>query len=124
MTAHLGFWARALSELLPGRRAALRWTVFGFPPLHERLRDTVLPALTPLPGLVSIDEDPVRERARGYYERGAIRIDVADGAGWQEVGDGGFTNWTALLLGDAKERTFISCASTERLAALAGRKTS
>ncbi|HMD92428.1 MAG TPA: hypothetical protein VKG80_07275 [Trebonia sp.] len=107
-----------LSELLPGREVALRFTVFDFPPLRERIKDTVRPALEPLPGGVAIDEDPDRERARGYYERGAIRIDVATGAGWQEVGDGGFTSWTARLLGDAKERAFISCASTERLAAL------
>ncbi len=117
LTAHLGFWARALSDLLPGRQVALQFTVFGFPPLRERMKDTVRPALEPLPGGVTIDEDPARERARGYYERGAIRIDVAGGTGWQEVGDGGFTSWTAQLLGDAKERTFISCASTERLAA-------
>ena len=118
LTAHLKFWSDALSELLPGRHTAVRWTVFGFPPLRERMSDTVLPALTPLPSGVTLDEDPDRERARGYYERGAIRIDVADGTGWAEIGDGGFTSWTAQLLGDAKERTFISCASTERLAAL------
>jgi hypothetical protein len=117
LTAHLGFWVRALGELLPGRQVALQFTVFDFPPLRERIKDTVRPALEPLPGGVTIDEDPARERARGYYERGAIRVDVAAGDDWLEVGDGGFTSWTAQLLGDAKERTFISCASTERLAA-------
>ena len=118
LTVHLKFWSDALSDLLPHRRASVQWTVFGFPPLRERMSDTVLPAVTPLPGGITIDEDPARDRARGYYERGAIRIDVAGDGGWQEVGDGGFTSWTAQLLGDAKERTFISCASTERLAAL------
>ncbi len=118
LTAHLRFWSQALSELLPGRRVAVQYTVFGFPPLHQRMHDTVLPAVTPWPGLVTIREDPARERARGYYERGAIRVDVESDAGWQEVGDGGFTDWTAQLLNDAKERTFISCASTERLTAL------
>ena len=118
LTAHLKFWSDALSELLPHRRTSVQWTVFGFPPLRERIKDTVRPALEPLPGTVTLEEDPARERARGYYERGAIRIDVAGDGGWQEVGDGGFTSWTAQLLGDAKERTFISCASTERLAAL------
>ena len=102
----------------PARRSALRYTVFGFPPLRERIRDTVLPALHPLPAGVTVDEDAGRERARGYYERGAIRIDVETDAGWQEVGDGGFTYWTAQLLNDAKERCLISCVSTERLAAL------
>jgi len=120
LTTHLRFWARALAELVPGRRAAVRYTVFGFPPLHERMRDTVLPALQPLPGGVAVDEDASRERARGYYERGAIRIDVEADRDWREVGDGGFTDWTARLLNDAKERCLISCVSTERLTALAG----
>ncbi len=93
--------------------------MFGFPPLHERISDTVLPALRPLPGQVSVDEDPMRERARGYYGRGAIRIDIGAGTRVQEVGDGGFTDWTARLLGDAKERCLISCVATERLTALA-----
>jgi hypothetical protein len=123
LTAHLRFWSSALSELLPGGRTRISFTVFGFPPLSERIRDTVLPALAPLPGNVLIDEDPGRQRARGYYERGAIRVDAgpAAGAGGDEleIGDGGFTDWTAQLLGDAKERCFISCASTERLTALA-----
>jgi hypothetical protein len=118
LTTHLRFWSRALSELLPGRRVAARFTVFGFAPLRERMQDTVLPGMQPLPEGVAIEEDPTREQARGYYERGAIRVDVEADAHWQEVGDGGFTNWTAQLLNDAKERCFISCAATERLAAL------
>jgi hypothetical protein len=118
LTAHLRFWGRALSEVLPARRVALRYTVFGFPPLRERLRDTVLPALQPLPGAVAVEEDASRQRARGYYGHGAIRIDAEVDGDWQEVGDGGFTDWTARLLNDAKERCFISCVATERLAAL------
>jgi hypothetical protein len=93
----------------------VHWTAFGFPPLAERMADTVLPALRPLPPGVTIAEDAARDRARGYYERGALRIDAGDG----EVGDGGFTDWTAQLLDDAKERCLISCAATERLAGLA-----
>ena len=37
----------------------------------------------------------------------------------QELGDGGFTGWTAALTADAKERCLISCVSSERLAQLA-----
>jgi hypothetical protein len=114
LTAHLRFWAQALGGLLPGHRIRISYTTFGFPPLAERIRDTVMPALSPLPANVTVDEDPARERARGYYERGAIQISVGGG----EVGDGGFTTWTAGLLSDAKERCLISCAATERLAAL------
>jgi hypothetical protein len=88
--------------------------VFDFPPLAERVKDTVLPAIEPLPGNVTIEEDPDRQHGRGYYERGAIKVYV-DG---QEIGDGGFTDWTAQLTSDAKERCFTSCLSTERLTAL------
>src|ERR1700691_5298437 len=76
LTTHLQFWTRALEDLLPARRAAVRYTVFGFAPLRERIGDTVLPALHPLPAGVAVDEDPRLERARGYYERGAIRIEA------------------------------------------------
>ena len=117
LAAHLGFWTRALGELLPGIPARVSFTVFGYPPLRERIDDTVLPALGSLPEAVMIDEDPDRQRARGYYQRGAIRIDVGPPSQLLEAGDGGFTDWTAQLLNDAKERCFISCISTERLVA-------
>jgi len=120
LTAHLRYWTRILAELLPGRRSTVSYTVFGFPPLRERVGDTVLPALAPLPDGVIVEEDQERQRARGYYQRGAIRIDADAGTHLQEVGDGGFTDWTAQLLGDAKERCLISCVSTGRLAALTG----
>ena len=63
---------------------------------------------------MTVAEDPARGRARGYYDRGALGFHVGSGS---EVGDGGFTDWTARLLSDAKERCLISCAATERLAA-------
>jgi hypothetical protein len=116
LTAHLRFWITALADLVPARQVTVSYTVFGFPPLAQRLTDTVLPDLeAALPGNVTIKEDPGRQHGRDYYyERGAIKIYVDDG----EVGDGGFTNWTARLNNDAKERCFTSCVSTERLAAL------
>ena len=115
LVTHLRFWIAALADLVPSRRATVSYTVFDFPPLAERIKDTVLPAIEPLPGNVTIEEDPDREHGRGYYERGAIKLYV-DG---QEIGDGGFTDWTAQLTSDAKERCFTSCLSTERLTAFA-----
>ena len=43
---------------------------------------------------------------------GAIR--PPEGEALAQESDGGFTDWTARLLNDAKERCFISCVSTER----------
>jgi hypothetical protein len=36
----------------------------------------------------------------------------------QEVGDGGFTDWTGRLTASSKERLLISGLSTDRLAAI------
>lgn len=94
---HLGYWARVLQ----GRPYRLEFTVFDDPVLAGRLRDAGLPA----------EEDPARQRGRGYYAGAALRISL-DGL---EVGDGGLTTWTAQLLSDAKERCLISCLAPERL---------
>jgi hypothetical protein len=119
LTDHLRFWAGVFSDLLPSRRAVLEVSVFDSPALLERLHDTVLPGLAPLPETIVIEEHPERQRARGYYGLGAVRAAVQDGADWVEIGDGGFTDWTASLTADAKERCLISCVSTERLTQLA-----
>ena len=113
LVTHLKFWTAALGAVAQGRDATLRYTVFGFPPLTERMKDTVLPAIQPLPGDVTLTEDPDRQQGRGYYERGASKLHVDS----VEIGDGG-TDWTARLNNDAKERCLTSCVSTERLAAL------
>jgi hypothetical protein len=114
LITHLRFYIAALAELVPARDVTVSYTVFDFRPLAERIKDSVLPAIEPLPGNVTIEEDPDRQHGRGYYQRGAIKVYV-DG---QEIGDGGFTDWTAQLTSDAKERCFTSCLSTERLTAL------
>lgn len=95
---HLGYWHRVLSALVPAADPRLRYTVFGRP--------------IPLPGL-PLHEEPERDRGRGYYVDLALRITTED----VELGDGGFTDWTAQLTGDAKERCLISCISVDRLAA-------
>ena len=59
-----------------------------------------------------------RTRGRGYYTAFALRITANQGE--TELGDGGFTTWTAQLANDAKERCLVSCIATERLATLAG----
>ncbi|MGA5759927.1 hypothetical protein [Nonomuraea bangladeshensis] len=56
--------------------------------------------------------DPGRESGRGYYSGLCFKV-YADG---MEVGDGGFTDWTARLLGNRKERLLISALGLDRLA--------
>ncbi|GAA2100354.1 hypothetical protein GCM10009841_14970 [Microlunatus panaciterrae] len=62
--------------------------------------------------------DPQRTRAHGYYRSAAMMIMGIRGAEELEIGDGGFTDWTAQLLQDRKERCLISCLAPERLLAL------
>ncbi|HEX4818322.1 MAG TPA: hypothetical protein VFV66_36755 [Nonomuraea sp.] len=56
--------------------------------------------------------DPGRESGRGYYTGLCHKIY----AGGAEVGDGGFVDWTARLLGNRKERLLISALGLDRLA--------
>jgi hypothetical protein len=99
---HLAYWQRVLADLVPA--SELLYTVIDSPVLRERFIDTVGPA-------VPVVELP--DRAPGYYVEAAVRVTV----GQAELGDGGFTTWTAQLMGNAKERCLVSCLSTERLLA-------
>jgi len=116
LTAHLSYWQSVLSTVLPGHAVEVRYSAFDNPALEERYRDTVLPAVTGAADPATTTSitwrpDHDRTRARGYYRSGALLFT----AGGIELGDGGFTDWTAQLLADRKERCLISCLSTEAL---------
>jgi hypothetical protein len=98
---HLNFWHAVLGE-----KAELSFTAFKESGLRDRIEDTVRPALDG-----AFTEDTERTKSAGYYAGLGLGIDRG-GAG---LGDGGFTTWTADLLGDAKERCLTSCISTEGL---------
>lgn len=119
LALHLGFWQKVLADLAPRAAAQLGVTIMDSPTLRERFQDTVLPGLThpSAPTAVPIVLDPARERGRGYYSEAALRITASDDAQVVELGDGGFTTWTAQLMSNAKERCLISCLATERLTA-------
>ncbi|MGP4098842.1 hypothetical protein [Nonomuraea sp. KM90] len=55
--------------------------------------------------------DPDRQGGRGYYSGLCFKI-YGKGV---EVGDGGFVDWTARLLGNRKERLLISALGIDRL---------
>lgn len=59
--------------------------------------------------------DPERVSGRGYYERACFKIHV-NGV---DVGDGGFTDWTARLRSDRREAFLSSGLGWERLVGLA-----
>ncbi|MEU4196488.1 hypothetical protein AB0E69_31595 [Kribbella sp. NPDC026611] len=101
---HLRFWHDVL-----GDAADLSFTLFTPSAMRERIDDTVRPALE-----IDLREDTERTKSATYYAGLGLGIDHADARG---LGDGGFTTWTADLLGNAKERCLTSCISTERLTA-------
>jgi hypothetical protein len=68
--------------------------------------------------LLEVIADPQRQAGRGYYRDLCFKINVKSGARWQEVGDGGFTGWAALLTASSKERLLISGVGIDRLAAM------
>jgi hypothetical protein len=101
---HLRYWHDVLGDAVE-----LSFTTFTPSAVRERIDDTVRPALK-----TDLTEDAARTKGMNYYAGTALGI----GCDGSELGDGGFTRWTADLLGDAKERCLISCVSTERLTAI------
>ncbi|HEX6526850.1 MAG TPA: hypothetical protein VF070_43580 [Streptosporangiaceae bacterium] len=56
--------------------------------------------------------DDTRQAGRGYYLEVCFKVSTEQG----EIGDGGFTDWTAKLTSNAKERLLISGYGLDRLA--------
>ncbi|MEU7848215.1 hypothetical protein [Micromonospora parva] len=111
LVRHLSYWRTVLAELAPTAAPQLHVTTFDDRIIRERLADTVRPALDGR--MVPLVDEPERTRGRGYYTGCALRISLLGGN--LEIGDGGLTDWTARLMGDAKERCLVSCLATERL---------
>jgi hypothetical protein len=120
LSAHFKLFALVSTARDAGsaRRPRLVFTVFDAPVLAERFNDVIRPALAAEPSGVELVADPARTQGAGYYQQAAIGLRARDEGCEVDLGDGGITTWTATLLGDAKERCVVSCAATERLAAL------
>jgi len=69
-------------------------------------------------GLAEIVTDRGRQAGRGYYRDLCFKVNACSGGEPREVGDGGFTDWTARLTANHKERLLISGLGTDRLAAI------
>ena len=103
------------------RAAGVRDVQVALTPLSEageRIAADTAAALASAGAEVVTDRD--RAGGRGYYRDVCFKVNaLADGA-VQEIGDGGFTDWTARLLANGKERLLITGYGTDRLAAAAG----
>jgi hypothetical protein len=125
-TGSLGFERSALAGQLElairGVAAATgRHVQIALTPLSDRGERIAAAVSSGLALLTPADvvTDRERQAGRGYYRDLCFKVNVyADGEP-REVGDGGFTDWTARLTADQKERLLILGLSTDRLAALA-----
>ena len=83
-------------------------------------------ALTPLSqqgeriaaAITGVDVDRGRTSGRGYYQEVCFKVNAVMDDEVTEIGDGGFTDWTAKLTGNKKERLLISGYGLERLSAI------
>jgi len=113
---HLTTWQTLLAAVAPGRSVVFSVTPFQRTPATERLLELAGEYLAGRDPSVVLRLDRDRVAGAGYYRGVALRVEI-DG---QEVGDGGLTDWTAALLGDAKERCLISCLAPERVLDVCG----
>ena len=88
-------------------------------PLSEAGESVAAAVVAELAGpLIEVIGDPQRRSGRGYYRDLCFKINVRCAGEWQEVGDGGFTDWAAQLTASSKERLLISGLGIDRLAAM------
>jgi hypothetical protein len=130
----LRFELAALSEQLRFAVAALRAAGVGrvqvaLTPLSDagrRIAAATTEDLAVTAPSADIVTDDKRAGGRGYYRDLCFKVNaLADGDSAvdgtvEEIGDGGFTDWTARLLADRKERLLITGYGTDRLASLTG----
>jgi hypothetical protein len=113
---HLGFAAAGLRRLGASR---IRLELTCLDPALSGLTAAVAGALAGLGG-VEVADAPHRRGGRGYYTGLCFKVQAAFGGPELEVGDGGFTDWTARLLGSRKERLLISGYGIDRIALASG----
>lgn len=94
-----------------------------FTGLATGLREEALEALAAELGAehpeIRFGLDPKRERGRSYYRDACFQVRASNPAGERfEIVDGGFTDWTARLIEDRKQRLLISGLGTELVLAL------
>ena len=112
--------AEHVSALAAGLGAAgLAHVQLALTPLSEAGESVAAAVTGELAGpLIEVIADPQRQSGRGYYRDLCFKINVRPGALWEEVGDGGFTDWAARLTASSKERLLISGLGIDRLAAM------
>jgi hypothetical protein len=118
LAEHLRFAVTSLAA------ARLRYVQLALTPLSdtgERIAAAVTGDLAGGPGPAAVIVlDHTRAGGRGYYRDLCFKVNVRTGGHpgkLQEIGDGGFTDWTQQLVASRKERLLITGIGVDRLAA-------
>jgi hypothetical protein len=111
---HLSFWQQVLDDLLGPTWGRFAYTLIDNQSIGHRLVDAIQSELPNAP----LTEYPERTQGIGYYRTAAFKIMAKTETNELEIGDGGFVDWTAELIPNAKERCLISCVAPERIAGL------
>jgi hypothetical protein len=82
----------------------------------ERTVAAIAVELSELPADIVTDDD--RASGRGYYRDLCFKVNALVDGATNEIGDGGFTDWTAKLTANNKERLLISGYGLDRIAAV------
>lgn len=117
LAEHLRFAAEALTALGVPR---ITIAITCLDESGQRVFAAVRDMLAVSPG-TEVTEAPERASGRAYYRGLCFKVFASSAGPLLEIGDGGFTDWTARLLGNRKERMLISGYGLDRLALVAGR---
>ena len=107
------------AEASPGTVAGASRVQVAVTPLSDaglRIEAQVVSSLAGGGGAAEFVTDDARQAGRGYYRDVCFKVNVYDNGEFVEIGDGGFTDWTAKLTSNAKERLLISGYGLDRLA--------
>ena len=111
--------AGQLRFAVAGLRAAGLTVQVALTPLSDAGETIVAAVAADLAELnASLVADRGRTAGRGYYHDVCFKVNALVDDQLLEIGDGGFTDWTARLLANQKERLLISGYGLDRLAAL------
>jgi hypothetical protein len=107
------------------RAAGVRRVQVALTPLSEageRIAAATAEELAAVAAPADVVMDHERAGGRGYYRDVCFKVnalvDGADDGTREEIGDGGFTDWTAQLLANGKERLLITGYGIDRLASV------
>ena len=115
-------FVESLREFL-GTAVPIRVRVSAFATLASGIEETILAPLADGHPGVAYEEDPDRQRGRGYYQDVCFSVDVEEaGKTMVNVADGGSVPWTAALLSNRKERLVIGGIGSDMVCRIHSRR--